>query len=83
MFAFTLGFNLTQGMNVNVGYNLQYVSSVVRPGAAIDRVINDSGIRFIANPPAAPNSPRPTFRFDRASTDLWIQGLTVGVSIEF
>lgn len=70
-------------VSFRVGYNILWVSSVVRPGAAIDPVINDSGIRFVANPPADPTSARPTFSWERATTDAWIQGLTLGASVGF
>ncbi len=81
--GFKLGYRITERVNIHAGYNILYVSSVVRPGAALDRVVNDSNIRFVADPPADPISRRPEFDFHRASTDFFAQGLVAGLSFQY
>lgn len=81
--GFKIGYHVTDRINVQVGYNVLYVSSVVRPGAALDAAVNDANIRFIANPPADAINRRPNFDFARASTDFVAQGLTAGLSIRY
>ena len=78
-----LGYRITERLHAQVGYNVLYVSSVVRPGPAIDPVINDSKLRYLANRPADSADPRPTFTFARASTDFYAQGLTLGLSLQY
>ncbi len=78
-----LGYRITERLHAQVGYNVLYVSSVVRPGPAIDPVVNDSKLRFVKDPPADSGSPRPTFSFARASTDFYAQGLTLGLSLQY
>lgn len=82
-FGVSLGFSPVPRVSLSVGYNILWVSSVARPGPAIDRVINDSQIRYLSDPPADPNSRRPAFDWNRATTDAWIQGLTLGVNVGF
>ena len=55
----------------------------MRPGSAIDPVINDSAIRFIANPPPDTVNRRPVFDFDAARDDVWTQGVVFGMSLFF
>ena len=81
--GFKLGYRVTERVNLQVGYDILYVSSVVRPGAALDRVVNDANIRFVANPPADAINNRPEFNFARASTDFFAQGLTAGLSVRY
>lgn len=79
-----LGYQITPRLRTTFGYSIFYLSSVVRPGSAIDRTVNDSALRFVA--PAdrtASTAVRPTFGFDRVATDFWTQGLNFGVTFGF
>lgn len=81
--GFKLGYRFTERVHAQVGYNILYVSSVVRPGLALDPVVNDANIRFVAEPVADPINRRPAFDFSRASSDFYAQGLTVGFTIQY
>ncbi len=78
-----LGYRITERLHAQAGYNVLYVSSVVRPGPALDPVVNDANITYVANPPADPINRRPAFSFARASTDFYAQGLTLGLSLQY
>jgi hypothetical protein len=78
-----LGYCITSNVRVHVGYNLLWLSSAIRPGQAIDPVINDANIRYVANPPADATNRRPGFAFERAASDFWAQGLNLGLSVVY
>lgn len=77
-----LGYCVRPGVRVFVGYNLLGISSVVRPGQAFDTVINDANVRFVAGAPAGP-ARRPNFDFGRSATDFWVQGLNLGLAMDW
>ncbi len=81
--GFKLGYGITERVRAQVGYNILYVSSVVRPGLALDSAVNDANIRYVANPTPDAVNRRPAFDFGRASSDFYSQGLTVGLSIGY
>ncbi len=81
--GFKLGYRITPRVSFQAGYSILWVSSVVRPGLAIDPAVNDSNIRFVADPPADAINRRPTFDFGRASSDFFAQGLTAGFAIRY
>ena len=81
--GFKFGYSITERISAQVGYNILYVSSVVRPGLALDSAVNDANIRFVADPTPDAINRRPTFDFGRASSDFYAQGLTVGLSIGY
>jgi hypothetical protein len=71
-----LGYQVTPHIRATVGYDLLYVSNVIRPGNALDAGVNPSNTDFIAV--QQPNTARrPAFSFD--GTDFWAQGLTAGL----
>lgn len=78
-----LGYEFTPHIRGHVGYSIFWLSSAVRPGTAVDQTINDSNIRYIANPPPDATSTRPNLDFGRAASDFWAQGLTLGLTIEY
>ena len=76
-----LGCNVTPNVRVTVGYSILYLSSVMRAGEAIDPVLNDSRIRYVASPtPSDLNAP--VFSWDRAS-DFWAQGVNFGLNVRY
>ena len=79
----TLGLQLTPWAALTVGYTFLYASDVVRPGDQIDRGINPTqNPSFTGAVPAPLVGPaRPAFRFHGA--DVWAQGLTVGVTLQY
>jgi hypothetical protein len=80
-FGITLGYQLTPRARAFLGYNLLYWTDVVRPGDAIDTHLNVSQIpNFRTNsPPSNINRPLPIFH----QSDVWAQGLLLGLEITF
>lgn len=70
----TIGYQLTRGWKLNVGYSFIYWSSVVRPGDQIDLDVNPNLLPPEESPFTGPL--RPQFQF--AESDYWIQGLSLG-----
>jgi hypothetical protein len=64
-----------------VGYSLLHITSVVRPGEQIDRVINSSQSPVLAGPVQFQGPVRPLFLFNE--TDFWAQGVNLGLEIRF
>jgi hypothetical protein len=82
----TAGYFLTENVQVTLGYNFLYWSSVVRPGDQIDRNLDVTRIPnfTLRTPvPAVPGAPgaHPGVLFK--DTDYWLQGLTVGLRFTF
>jgi hypothetical protein len=83
MFAFApeltvnLGYQFTDHIRGYVGYNVLYLSNVVRPGAIIDRSVNTD----LLPPPLASLPARPAFAFK--GTDFWAQGVNFGLEFRY
>lgn len=77
--GFNVGRQVTNNLRVYAGYNLLYISSVVRPGDQIDRVINPTQLPTIAGPGVLVGDARPAPLF--RETDLWAQGLNLGLQL--
>jgi hypothetical protein len=77
----TLGFQVTDWCRLSVGYSFLYLSSVVRPGDQIDRVLNVTRIpNFVPGAvPSGPLRPMPLIH----DTDFWAQGINFGVEFRF
>jgi hypothetical protein len=82
-----VGYRLTSWASIVVGYTFLYANPVVRPGSQIDRNINTTQ-SLAAQIPQSPPPPLtltgpalPTVRW--RETDVWVQGLTAGVSFNF
>jgi hypothetical protein len=73
-------YNFNRWSQVYVGYSILWISSVIRPGEAIDPVINDSRLRYVANPPAS-NVNRPMQLWN--ANDFWAQGITFGLRLQY
>jgi hypothetical protein len=78
-----LGYQITPNLRAHVGYTILYLSTVVRPGGAIDTTVNDGGIRYVPNRTTDTLNARPNFDFGRSTSDFFAQGLTLGLSFEF
>ncbi|MBY0526627.1 MAG: BBP7 family outer membrane beta-barrel protein [Gemmataceae bacterium] len=77
-----IGFLITSSIRAYVGYDLIYLSSVVRPGDQINLRVNDTQIPQSPNfgtPPSGPISPPPPFK----SADFWAQGFDFGIELRF
>jgi hypothetical protein len=77
-FGIKLGYDLTDHLRVYAGYNLLYLSSVVRAGEQIDRAVN---VNMIPTPtdrvPAVVAPVRPAVLFRHS--DFWAQGGQFGL----
>jgi Putative beta barrel porin-7 (BBP7) len=76
-----LGYTISSGIRLFVGYDVIYLSNVVRPGDQIDTTLN-----FTGNPTLSPGStltgaarPEPLFK----SSSFWAQGVKFGASYQF
>jgi hypothetical protein len=78
-----MGVYITPHLKFSVGYNLIYLSSVIRPGDQIDQGLDVSRIpNFPLTPTPAPLSytrPQPTFR----DTGLTTQWISLGLQYDF
>lgn len=75
-----LTYNFTRSFQVFTGYSLFYLSSAIRPGEAVDSVINEARVRFISNPtPGTVDRPAFTWR----ANDVWVQGISFGAKLQF
>lgn len=75
-------FDLTRHIRMNVGYNLLYMTSAVRPGSQIDRRINPQYVPSdVAYNPATsgPIQPRGFFR----DTDFYAHGISFGLVLSY
>jgi hypothetical protein len=67
-----LRYELTTAWHIFAGYRLMYFNELLRPGEQIDTVVNPTQIGAQLNGPA-----RPAHSF--LSTDMWVQGLDLGM----
>jgi hypothetical protein len=72
-----LGYQVTPALELTVGYDFLYISSVLRPTDQIDRNFS-KGLPFLQDPTATVG---PTRRFK--TSDFYAQGITFGVSYRF
>ena len=70
-----VGYRVSEGWRLYVGYNLLYWSNVVRPGDQIDGVVDLTNVPN--GPPATPSGlARPSVPFRQS--DMWISGVQFG-----
>jgi hypothetical protein len=72
-----LGYQLLPRMRLTVGYNLTYISSVVRPGGQVNTNVNTTQIA--GQPLVGPPDPTVTMN----TTSIWLQGFTTGIDFRF
>jgi hypothetical protein len=74
------GYHVTDWLRLYAGYNVLYVSSVVRPGEQIDRAVNPTQIpRLGGTGLVGPANPAFSFR----GTDFYAQGLNFGLEFRW
>jgi Putative beta barrel porin-7 (BBP7) len=76
-----LGYRLPLGLRVFAGYDLIFVSNVVRPGNQIDTTLNLSGSPGITPGGIFSGAVRPAPAFNNSS--FWAQGINFGASYPF
>ncbi|HEY4313052.1 MAG TPA: BBP7 family outer membrane beta-barrel protein [Pirellulales bacterium] len=72
-----VGYHLTPGFRLTIGYNFTYVTRVIRPGAQVDTTVNTSQIA--GAPLVGPANPQALFN----QGSLWLQGVTAGFDLSF
>jgi hypothetical protein len=75
-FGLTLGYDVTSNLRVFAGYNILYWTQVMRPGKAIDRVVDENRIPGF---PAAPATSQVRPFNTGATENLWAQGVSLGL----
>jgi hypothetical protein len=76
------GYQVTDHVRAFVGYNFLYLSSVIRPGDQVDRVLDITQIPNFPVPGVQATAlGRPTVLFKE--TDFWAQGINFGVEIRY
>jgi hypothetical protein len=78
--AFTVGYQFSPRVSVLAGYTFLYESSVIRAPQSINRNINPTGINALV-PKSPPGPLEPSFTSH--TSELWAQGLNVGLTIHF
>lgn len=74
-----IGYAITPNVKINLGYNLFWVSSVIRPGEQIDLGVNPNLLPFSGATSSGPA--RPAFHFN--GEEFWMHGINVGLSVQF
>lgn len=79
-----LGAYVTRSIRIFGGYDVLYVSDVVRPGNQIDRTLNLTGNGALTGtgtplPITGASRPQPLFNH----TDFWVQGITFGLEFRY
>jgi hypothetical protein len=76
-----LGLDVTDHLRLYAGYNFMFVSSVVRPGEQIDRVVNRTQIPTALGPSPLVGTPRPAVLFQ--TNEFWLQGVNFGLQYHY
>ncbi len=74
-----LGYQITPQLRAVVGYDFLYWTSVMRPGGQIDTTVNPNLLPPVITPLAGPMRPAPLL----ASTDVWVQGISLGLQFSY
>jgi hypothetical protein len=72
-----LGYQFANDLRVTLGYSFIFLSHVVRPGDQIDPAVDGRFLDPNLVPPFTPPAQRPAPRF--SPSDMWVQGLNVGL----
>ena len=67
-----IGYHWSPRLKLDVAYNIMYINKVARAANLIDLNVNDTQI---GGPITGPSRPAFAFR----DTDLWVQGVTIGI----
>ncbi|MBY0523246.1 MAG: BBP7 family outer membrane beta-barrel protein [Gemmataceae bacterium] len=72
-----VGYDVTDGVRTFIGYNFLYLTSVVRPGDQVDRIVNNT--QRLGLPLVGLAQPTPQFN----KTDFWAQGISFGLEVRY
>jgi Putative beta barrel porin-7 (BBP7) len=76
--SFSVSYSLTENIALHIGYDILWVSNVVRPGEQASLNINPTLLPFSAMPTLPL---QPGFRFNEET--FWMHGFTVGLAVQF
>jgi hypothetical protein len=76
-----IGYNLSQNIQLHIGYTFLYWSNVVRPGDLVDPTINPAIVPTYAGYNQADGAGTPSLSFK--GSEFWVQGGEVGVTVRF
>jgi hypothetical protein len=75
----TLGWRVSPGVHVTVGYSLLWLDRIARAADQIDFAVNPTLLPSAGGTPTGPN--RPAFEFVR--NDAWLQSVSLGVEFTY
>ncbi len=80
---FKIGYQWTQRLSTYIGYDILYISKVVRPGDQVNPVINPTllPIAQVFNPQFPFGPPQPSLLFDKS--DFFLHGFQFGMSFRY
>jgi hypothetical protein len=78
-FSVGVSYSIHEYCSIRLGYDVLWVSGVVRPGEQADLLINPTLLPFSATPPTGPRLPG--FRFN--DEVFWMHGVSLGVTFQF
>lgn len=76
-----VGYQVTSRMRAFVGYNLLFLSNVVRPGNQIDPTVDSTQVPSLSIYDPTQPATRPAFTWNE--TSMWIQGVNFGVEFRY
>lgn len=77
------GYEVIDGLALNIGYNFLYVTNVLRASRQMDRHINPTGSPLYEETPAPIQVGAPRPKRHMRSSGLWVQGVNVGIVYVF
>lgn len=77
--SLNVGYRLTDHVQLRLGYQFFWVSSVLRPGQQIDLAVNPTLLPF--NPGPVSGSIRPLYKAD--GEVFWMHGINLGLAMQF
>jgi hypothetical protein len=78
-FGLKLGYQVNDHMRLYAGYTLLYWSTALRAGDQIDTTINPNLLPPVTTPVTGPQRPAVSMN----TTDVWFQGISLGVEFRF
>jgi hypothetical protein len=77
--SLAVGYRVTDNVQLRLGYEFFWLSSVLRPGQQIDLAVNPTLMPFNPGPVSGPI--RPGYRPDGET--FWMHGISLGVAVQF
>ena len=78
-FSISVGYCLMENVTLRLGYDMLWLSNVLRPGEQIDQRVNPTLLPFSARPPAGVL--RPEYRHNGES--FYLHGISLGLAVQF